>query len=173
MQYNFITRGIEANLVPTCRRFGLDIVVYRPMAGGLFSGRYKTSDLPPEGRFSNNISSGAALRRRYFKDSTWDALRVIEPVVEKHGLTLIETSLRWLAHHSKLRFQDGNDGVIVGVTKIEQLEGNLRDLQKGPLPEDVLAALDEAWMLCKAEESNYWHGDSYVYGYDTKKAIFG
>lgn len=34
--YNAITRGIDAELVPACRRYGIDIVVYNPIAGGLF-----------------------------------------------------------------------------------------------------------------------------------------
>ena len=40
--YNAITRGIEAELVPACRRYGIDIVIYNPIAGGLF--RYVISD---------------------------------------------------------------------------------------------------------------------------------
>lgn len=50
--YNAITRAIETELVPCCRKYGIDIVVYNPLAGGLFSGKYKTKDVPAEGRYS-------------------------------------------------------------------------------------------------------------------------
>ena len=77
--YNAITRGIEPELVPACRRFGLDIVVYNPIAGGLFSGKIKSMDMDPaEGRFSTKSSSGALYRGRYFKESTFRALQTIE-----------------------------------------------------------------------------------------------
>ncbi|KAH8808006.1 NADP-dependent oxidoreductase domain-containing protein [Xylogone sp. PMI_703] len=170
--YNCITRSIESELIPACRRYGLDVVIYNPIAGGLFSGKYKTADVPAEGRFSDSAKAGAMYRKRYFKDSTFEALSIIEPVVEKHGLTLIETALRWVHHHSALKIDDGNDGIIIGVSNYEQLEGNLKDLEKGPLPAEVVEALDKAWLVAKAETPNYWHLDL-KYTYDTRKALFG
>ncbi|KAI1976764.1 hypothetical protein LOZ53_003640 [Ophidiomyces ophidiicola] len=172
--YNAITRSIEAELIPCCRRYGMDIVVYNPLAGGILSGKYKTANIPAEGRYSDAHGvTGDLYRNRYFKDATFDALRVIEPVAEKHDLTLIEISLRWLCHHSALAIKDGNDGIIVGVSSLKQLEENMADIKKGgPLPDDVVAALDEAWLLAKATTANYWHLDL-KYTYDTTKALFG
>ena len=46
------------------------------------------------------------------------------------------------------------------------------DLEKGPLPEDVLQALDRAWAIAKPNAPNYWHLDL-KYTYDTQKALFG
>ncbi|KMU90750.1 aflatoxin aldehyde reductase [Coccidioides immitis H538.4] len=80
---------------------------------------------------------------RYFKDATFDALRIIEPVAQKHNLTLIEIALRWVCYHSALNIKDGgNDGIIVGVSSLKQLEGNLADIKRGPLPEEVVATLE-------------------------------
>ena len=72
-------------------------------------------------------------------------------------MTLLETALRWCVHHSALKVMDGNDGVIIGVSSLKQLEGNLRDLEKGPLPEDVVQALDQAWLINKGTAPRYWH----------------
>lgn len=97
-------------------------------------------------------------RDRYFKDATFEALRIIEPMAAKHDLTLLEIALRWVVHHSalKTRVKGGNDGVIIGVSSQTQLEGNLRDLEKGPLPEDVVQALDDAWLIAKPTTPNYF-----------------
>jgi len=171
--YNCITRSIEPELVPACRRYGLDIVVYNPIAGGLFSGKMRSADMvPAEGRFSDNSNTGKLYRNRYFKESTFEALRVIEQAVDKAGLTMIETALRWMVHHSALKIKDGNDGVIVGVSSAAQLEDNLKNLEKGPLPDEVVKALDEAWQETKAETAPYWHLDV-KYGYDTREVLFG
>ncbi|KAK2764403.1 hypothetical protein FQN54_009097 [Arachnomyces sp. PD_36] len=171
--YNAITRSIEAELIPCCRRYGMDIVIYNPLAGGLFSGKYKSTEVPTEGRYSDVSNEGVSYRGRYFKDATFDALRLIEPVVQKHNLTLLETAMRWCHHHSALKMENGGrDGVIVGVSSFSQLEGNLKDLEKGPLPDEVVAVLDEAWMITKATTTNYWHLDL-KYTYDTQKALFG
>ena len=93
--------------------------------------------------------------------------------VEKGGLTTIETVMRWVVHHSKLNVTgNGNDGVIVGVSSLEQLEDNIKHFEKGPLPEEVVKALDEAWAVTKADTVNYWHLDL-AYGYDTRDLLFG
>lgn len=175
--YNAITRSIETELVPACRRYGLDIVVYNPLAGGLFSGKVKSKDMvPADGRFSDSSANiGKLYRNRYFKDSTFRALKTVEEAVERHpGLTLIETALRWTVHHSALRpaSKGGNDGVIIGVSSAAQLEDNLNSLEKGPLPDDVVKALDEAWAINKGETANYFHG-VLEYKYDTREALFG
>ena len=96
-------------------------------------------------------------RARYFKDATFEALRLIEPVVEKHGLTLLETAMRWCVHHSQLSMRNGGrDGVIIGVSSYQQLEENLRDLEKGPLPEEVVKVLDEAWTVTMPTVDTYF-----------------
>lgn len=78
---------------------------------------------------------------RYFKDNYFNAIEVIRPVAEKHNLTLVEVALRWVIHHSQLNYKD-RDGVIIGCSSVEQLESNLKDFEKGPLPDDVVQALD-------------------------------
>jgi aflatoxin B1 aldehyde reductase len=168
-------RSIEAELIPACRRYGMDIVTYNPLAGGIFSGKYKSADMvPKEGRYSDAAgdAEGAMYRKRYFHDGTFAALRLIEPVVQKHGLTLLETATRWIAHHSALKFQDGRDGVIIGVSSFSQLEGNLANMEKGPLPDEVVKVLDDAWLVAKATAPNYWQLDL-EYTYDTQEALFG
>ncbi|KAG5952308.1 hypothetical protein E4U57_006244 [Claviceps arundinis] len=172
--YNCITRNIESELFPACRRYGLDIVVYNPLAGGLFSGKVKSKDMVPEsGRFSDVSSTqGANYRKRYFRQSTFEAMQIVETAVEAHGLTMIETALRWMTHHSKLNVLKGNDGILIGVSSAEQLGSNLDYLEKGPLPEEVVKALDKAWRVSKADCTDYWHGEL-EYGYDPRKTLFG
>ena len=209
---------MEQELIPCCNRYGMEIVIYNPLAGGLFSGKIKSAAVPAEGRYSDTSASGRPFapdcgfrvapgarrtvliavcskdtfnittlidqgmlicaegqnyRKRYFRDATFDALRLIEPVVQEHSLTMLEVALRWCAHHSALKIQNGGtDGIIVGVSSLAQLEGNLKDLEKGPLPEEVVKILDEAWLVTKATTPNYWHLDL-KYTYDTQQALFG
>lgn len=172
--YNCITRNIEPELFVACRRYGLDIVVYNPLAGGLFSGKVKSVDMVPDsGRFAGGaVGQGANYRKRYFRESTFQAVQLVEGAAEKHGLTMIETALRWTVHHSGLRIKDGNDGILIGISSVAQLEDNLTNLEKGPLPEEVVKALDEAWLVSKADSANYWHGEV-EYSYNTTDVLFG
>lgn len=160
--YNPITRYLEKELIPACHRYGLDVVIYNPIGGGLFSGKYSAAALkenPKEGRFSDVSHTGQNYRKRYFHEPTFAALEAIEPVVKKHNLTMLETALRWCVHHSALKTMNGNDGIIIGVSNLDQLKGNLDDLEKGPLPEEVVQALDDGWKLATPTTPNYWHLD--------------
>ena len=126
--YNGITRAIEVELVPVCRKWGIDIVAYNPIGGGLFSGKYKPNEIPKVGRFSDvseNFSDdlarqGKLYRERYLQQQQHDAIAHLDPVVRSHGLTLIETALRWCLHHSALRM-DRSDGIIIGCSSEQQL----------------------------------------------------
>ncbi|PYI02622.1 Aldo/keto reductase [Aspergillus sclerotiicarbonarius CBS 121057] len=171
--YNAITRSIEDELVPCCHRYGIDIVIFNPLAGGVFSGKYKSTDTPTEGRFSDqNQLMGQMYRDRYFKSSVFGALERLEPVVLKYGLTMVEVALRWCIHHSALRVTDGKDGIVTGFSSLDQLQNNFIDMEKGPLPAEVVEALDQAWYMVKADATKFWHGEL-EYTYNTQEALFG
>jgi aflatoxin B1 aldehyde reductase len=159
-QLTSTARAIEPELIPVCRKYKIDVVVYNPLAGGLFSGKIKSADIiPDDGRFGKEADRvGSMYRERYFKKGTFDALKIVEDVAQKHSLTLLEIALRWTVHHSELktRVKGGNDGVIIGVSSFGQLESNLADLEKGPLPDEVVQALDEAWLVAKATAPTYF-----------------
>lgn len=129
-------------------------------------------DKPTDGRFSDEFGfQGKVYRDRYFRSSMFSALEILEPVVVKHGLTLAEVALRWCVHHSALRITNGEDGVIIGFSNLDQLRSNLEDLGKGRLPAEVVATLDRAWSMVQGDASNYWHGEL-KYEYDTKSMLF-
>ena len=81
-------------------------------------------------------------------DKTYEA-------TEKSGLTVAECALRRRMHHSQLK-GSFHDAVIIGVSSVKQLESNLVDLEKEPLPEDAVKAFDDRWMKVKGFESKYW-----------------
>lgn len=53
-----------------------------------------------------------------------------------------------MSHHSLLGPEFG-DNILIGASSKAHLEENLLDLEKGPLPEEVVKVLDEAWALVK------------------------
>lgn len=72
---------------------------------------------------------------------------------EKHQLRLTEIALRWCQHHSALT---PDDGIILGASSAAQLEQNCSDSEKGPLPDEVVAALNEARVIVGAYAPTYW-----------------
>ncbi|KAH6658372.1 NADP-dependent oxidoreductase domain-containing protein [Truncatella angustata] len=156
--YNAITRAAESELIPALRKFGISLIAYNPLAAGLFSGKYTTLDKPAEGRFSDSSSLGKMYQDRFFKQSNLDALALVEPVAKKHGIPLIEVGLRWVIHHSQFEgaSKGGDDGLLLGFSSYDQLIQNVEAAEKGPLPDDVVEALDKAWVKARGDAPTYW-----------------
>jgi aflatoxin B1 aldehyde reductase len=156
--YHALQRTVEAELFPCLRHYGISLYAFQPLAGGFLTGRYTRDQETFEkgSRFDPKIFQGAIHRGRYWNDSYFDALDIINGVAEKHGLTVAEIALRWLHHHSQLKAELG-DAVIIGASSTKHLEGNLTDLEKGPLPDDAVEALEKAWLTTKAVAPKYWH----------------
>lgn len=170
--FTIIDRNIETEIIPACRRYGLDVVIYNPLCGGLLTGKYKPDTESEQGRFSTNGFLGPIYRSMYFNDSNFKALELIGSAAKKYNLSMVEVALRWCAHHSKLRTNgNGNDGVVIGVSKLEQLKENVLDLKKGPLPQEVVDALEQAWVVTKGVSPDPWHFPL-IYSYDSQKVLF-
>jgi aflatoxin B1 aldehyde reductase len=156
--YHVLQRSIESELIPCLRKYGISLYGFQPLAGGLLTGRYQRNQTEFEegSRFDPKILSGTIARGRYWNDAYFDALETVHSAALKHDLTDAELALRWLKYHSKLS-QDLGDAIIVGASRVSHLESNLKDLEKGPLPEEVVQAVEEAWSLVKGAVPNYWH----------------
>lgn len=158
--YNAIHRSVEPELFPCLRHYGMAFYNYNPLAGGYLTSRYtrnqEDSSVEKGSRFDPNSWQGKMYRARYWNDSMFDALDLLRPVAKKHGLTEAECALRWMTHHSLLKREHG-DAVIIGASSTKHLEENLIDLEKGPLPDDVVEALDQGWEKTKSVSGKYWH----------------
>ncbi|KAJ3539616.1 hypothetical protein NM688_g6340 [Phlebia brevispora] len=156
--YNAIHRTVEPELFPCLRNYGISFYAFNPLAGGFFTGRYHSiSDkVEPGSRFDSSKALGQHYRNRYWTETYFNALNAVDTVVSKHGLTLAEVPLRWMAHHSLLKREYG-DKVIIGASSLGHIKQNLVDLEKAPLPGDVVHALDEAWNAVKGSATHYYH----------------
>lgn len=86
---------------------------------------------------------GEHYRPMYDKDAMHSAIKELHTVLQPRDmLSMAGASLRWLCYHSALGKEDG---VILGATKIEQLESNIMEILKGPLDESVADAFENLW----------------------------
>jgi aflatoxin B1 aldehyde reductase len=77
-------------------------------------------------------------------------------VAKKHGLSEAECALRWITNHSLLRREFG-DAIIIGASSANQLEENLANFEKGPLPDEIVKAFDEGWARVRGVSTPYFH----------------
>ena len=83
---------------------------------------------------------------RLWNDRTKQGILEIQHTLQEtynNEVTLVQASMRWLVHHSKLI---DNDGIILGVSKPEHLLTNCEALDGGPLHENVVNAFENAWV---------------------------
>lgn len=150
--YNPLTRKAETELNACLNNFGMRFYAYNPLAGGLLSGRYERfEDKPTDGRFTHRPN----YQNRYWKKSYFDAVDVIKAACEKQGITIIEATYRWLIYHSMLDARRG-DAVLIGASKLNHLLQNMEAVKAGPLPEDVVSAIETAWTITKGDSPEYF-----------------
>ena len=156
--YNAFHRRVEDELIPCLRYYDMSLYVFNPLAGGFLTGRYTRDQTEFEegSRFDPKRNQGKLHQGRYFNDFYFDALDELRPVAQKHGLSESECALRWLNYHSALKRELG-DGVIVGASSTKHLEENLKALDEGPLPQEVVDALDTGWAKVRGMPLKYWH----------------
>jgi aflatoxin B1 aldehyde reductase len=156
--YNGLHRAVEQELLPCLRHYGISLYAFQPLAGGFLTSRYHRNQTEFEegSRFDPKRNQGKLHHGRYWNEEYFDALDIIRPVVQKHGLTEAECAFRWMTHHSQLK-SSLNDAVLVGASSPGRLEENLIDLEKGPLPDDVIEALDAGWQIARRVQFKYWH----------------
>jgi aryl-alcohol dehydrogenase-like predicted oxidoreductase len=130
--YNLLARDIERELLPMCRKFGIDLVVYNPLAGGLLTGKHQPGDPAKGTRFDGN----AMYQKRYWNEAMFRAVTELREIADRAGKSMVELSLQWV----KAR----NVGMILGATRAEQLKQSLAALQ-GSLEAPTLRACDEVY----------------------------
>jgi aryl-alcohol dehydrogenase-like predicted oxidoreductase len=97
-QYNLLhRRQIEADLFPICRRFGLGLTTYSPLAIGLLSGRFRRGQTPPEGAYWGQEQLQAALSERGDL-----VVQTLVELAQQHGATPAQLAIAWLLDHPEV-----------------------------------------------------------------------
>lgn len=150
--YNALCRNVELELFPAIRTLGMRFYAFNPLAGGLLTGKHMQDEkLEGDGRFARLKS----YRDRYWKQSYFDAIGEIKKACEAENIPMAEAAYRWLVSHSMIKSELG-DGILLGASRIEQMEQNLIAVTKGELPQSILDAMDSAWEIAKPDSPAYF-----------------
>jgi aryl-alcohol dehydrogenase-like predicted oxidoreductase len=133
--YNLLARGIEQELLPMCREFGVAVVPYNPLAGGLLTGKQQSA-APLAGTRFDLLPF---YRDRYWHEANFTAVERLKEIAQRSGRTPTRLAIGWLLQQSSVT------SLILGASRIEQLQENLAALNDPPLNAEFLAACDEVW----------------------------
>ena len=146
--YNLVATRIEDEYMEFAQHTGLLTMVYNPLGGGLLTGKHTFTESPTEGRFGSSRVADM-YKKRYWNPRLFDAVRQLGYVADDAGLPLPELSFRWLLS------KPGVGSILLGGSKIEQLQANIDAAAKGPLPEDVVRACDAVAAELRGPMPNY------------------
>lgn len=139
-QYNLLDRErIEVEYVPVFEKYGMGTTVWSPLASGALTGKYLEGI--PEG--SRASLGGYEWLRETMVESDRGRQRMkrvarLLPVAEELGTTPARLAIAWCLLNERV------STVILGASRVEQLEENLRALEVVPLlTEEVRARLQD------------------------------
>jgi aryl-alcohol dehydrogenase-like predicted oxidoreductase len=131
--YNILDRRIERELVPMAQTFGIGLIPWSPIAGGLLSGKYRRGQPLPEGsRFADQTNPNRSDR---LVEQVYDVVEQLEPIAQSKDCTLVQLAVAWVLA------QPGISSPIIGPRTMPQLEEYLGATSVALTPAD-LAAID-------------------------------
>ncbi|MBD3894669.1 aldo/keto reductase [Halomonas sp. ML-15] len=152
-QYSLIARGIELDILPAGNEFGLGMVPWSPLGGGLLSGKYgrdmlaessREGGLPnkagvtqeeSDGRLNGDNPFGGML----FTERNFDVVDVVRDVAQEIGRSMAEVALAWVVN------RPGVSSVLVGASRVAQLSQNIAAL-------DIMLTPEQQGRLNQASE---------------------
>ncbi len=127
--YSLVHRDPERELIPACREFGIGLIPYFPLAGGVLTGKYREGEPAPAG---TRGSRSERFYQRFATPRTFALVRRLESWARDRGHTIAELAIAWLTAQPTVAT------VIAGATRPDQVREN---------------AKGAAWSLTPAEAS--------------------
>ena len=133
-QYNMLDRYIEHELMNICERYGIGITPFSPLAQGVLTGKYKRGEAYPEGSRATHQADKQVVNM--LTDDNFDKVEKLQKIADDLGMEMSVLALAWILRKKSI------SSVIIGATKMEQLEKNLKAVGVN-LPEDALKSIDD------------------------------
>jgi aryl-alcohol dehydrogenase-like predicted oxidoreductase len=134
MQYSLLVRDLEREHIPVCKKFGLGVLPWSPLAAGFLSGKYAKDQPPPAGVRLEKWKDRFA---EFTNERGWRTLDAVKAIAKARQTTAAAVSLAWLLAKPMVT------SVIFGARSVEQLDDNLKGAEVKLSAEEV-QALDDA-----------------------------
>jgi L-glyceraldehyde 3-phosphate reductase len=144
--YSLLNRWIEGGLLDTLGELGVGCIGFSPLAQGLLTDRY-ANGIPEDSR----IARGLYLTEDQLTDQTRAKVRGLAEIAAARGQPLPAMALAWTLRDPRMT------STLVGASSVEQLEANLRALERLTFSDDELAEIDR---YATESDINIWSTSS-------------
>ncbi len=133
--YSILVRGVEADVLPTCERYGMGVIPWSPLAGGWLSGKWRKGGDDLTSNRANRIPQryDLALPENQRKLDATDALGAL---ADDAGIPLVHLAVAWVLRNPAVT------SAIIGPRTMEQLTTQL-GAEAVTLDDDLLDRIDE------------------------------
>lgn len=128
--YSILNRSIEREVLPTCQRYGMGVLVWSPLAMGMLTGRYRRGQTQPVGLRTRRFPKQMSDERRM------DVVEQLIPMAEEAGLSLTHMAMAFVLAHP------GVTSAILGPRTMDHLDDLLAGAEIG-LDDQILNRIDE------------------------------
>jgi L-glyceraldehyde 3-phosphate reductase len=144
--YSMLNRWIEDGLLDALDDLGVGCIGFSPLAQGVLTDRY-ANGIPDDSR----IARGLYLTESHLTEQTVAKVQGLREIAARRGQPLSAMALAWTLRDARMT------STLVGVSSVEQLEGNLRALERLDFGADELAEIDR---YATESDINIWTDSS-------------
>ncbi|MET9033229.1 aldo/keto reductase [Streptomyces mirabilis] len=117
--YSILVRGIEADVLPTARKYGMGVLTWSPLASGFLSGKYRPGGAV-EQSYRDRLAAGRPMPPATADDARKrEAAEQLYTLAEENGMSLVEMSLAFVTGHPAVT------SALIGPRTMEQLDAQL------------------------------------------------
>lgn len=133
-QYHMMDRYIEHEIMGTCKKYGIGITSFSPLAQGLLTGKYKKGQPYPEGSRATHQADKQI--NHLLTEGNLSMVEELSKVADDLGTNLAVMALAWILQHPEISC------VIAGASRPSQLENNIK-ASGLKIPEDAMKKIEE------------------------------
>jgi L-glyceraldehyde 3-phosphate reductase len=132
--YNLLNRTIEKDLLPHTQRAGTGVIAYVPLASGLLTDKYLMGNIPADSRAA--LLWGEEQSQRRLTPERLATIQSLSDLAQSRGQTLAQMALAWILRLPPIT------SALIGASKVEQIDENVRALQNLQFTAEELAEVD-------------------------------
>jgi len=121
--FSILNRRCESELAQVCRKEGVSLIPYSPLAGGVLSGKYQGGKLPEGARFSEYLTSGGERQKkmaaRFINSRTLEVTDRLKEISDDLGMSVTTLATAWSKQHGFVA------STIIGASILSQLDETL------------------------------------------------
>lgn len=149
--YNLLNRWVDkTGLLDALAANGTGCIAFTPLAQGLLTGKY-LNGIPEDSRMQREGKKVRGLNEKMLTEANLNSLRLLSEMAQARGQTMAQMALSWLLKDARVT------SVLIGASRPEQIEENVRALGNLYFTEDELKRIDQH---VADGELNLWQASS-------------